>query len=468
MTGQRGAGVFTLSLNITLKNSATHPQPMKPPYHQIEPGYSNSRALIIGINSYLKAPPLGYAVSDACAVAEILIKCFDFDPNLVTLLTDEEATRERIMRELLQYTHSVSNANERLLFFFAGHGHTVQGRRGDVGYLVPHCGAVDDLSSLIRWDDLTRNADLIPSKHILFIMDACYSGLALTRSTQSNQNRFINDMMTRISRQVITAGKANETVADSGGPIPNHSVFTGHLINALEGGAESEDKIISATSVMSYVYEHVSRDVHSNQTPHFGHFDGDGDFIFKAPILKSGFLIEHPLREVWQKRSNEYAPLITALISLLKSPDATTRISAIKQIEGLLFDWGRSESEYRSAKELIGGAIIDDDKPVRLEALYVLAEHATDEDTSMVPYLIENLDDTDPEIRWVSASCLAKIGKKASPAIPRLMEALKDDNEWVCEDVAGALQAIGDEAANVICRPGNEQYAILFRQYIDD
>jgi hypothetical protein len=35
------------------------------------------------------------------------------------------------------------------------------------------------LSGLIRWDELTRNADLITAKHMLFVMDACYGGLAL-------------------------------------------------------------------------------------------------------------------------------------------------------------------------------------------------------------------------------------------------------------------------------------------------
>jgi len=36
---------------------------------------------------------------------------------------------------------------------------------------------------------------------------------------------------------------------------------------------------------MSYVYERVAKDPYSQQTPHYGFFDGDGDFIFNAPIL---------------------------------------------------------------------------------------------------------------------------------------------------------------------------------------
>ncbi|MHC4569865.1 MAG: caspase family protein, partial [Planctomycetota bacterium] len=47
------------------------------------------------------------------------------------------------------------------------------------------------------------------------------------------------------------------------------------------------DGIITANTLMSYTYEHVAKDAHSNQTPHFGFLEGDGDFIFQAPILES-------------------------------------------------------------------------------------------------------------------------------------------------------------------------------------
>lgn len=69
-------------------------------------------------------------------------------------------------------------------------------------------------------------------------------------------------------------------VSDSGGPRPGHSVFTGHLLDALDGAAASVDGIITANSVMAYVYDRVAKDQHSRQTPHYGFLDGDGDFIF--------------------------------------------------------------------------------------------------------------------------------------------------------------------------------------------
>ena len=251
------------------------------------PKYNESRALIIGINKYQDASPLKYALNDAKSVKNILVSEFEFKSDNIQFLVDEKATKDNIMSAFLSYANNRDFANDKILFFFAGHGHTITSNRGEVGYLIPYNGTLSDLSTLIRWDELTRNADLITAKHVLFIMDACYGGLAFQRSLPPGSKRFLKDMLQRYSRQVLTAGKANETVSDSGGPLPNHSVFTGHLIEALKGKAGTKDGIITANSVNSYVYERVAKDPYSKQTPHYGFLDGDGDFIFKAPILKS-------------------------------------------------------------------------------------------------------------------------------------------------------------------------------------
>lgn len=249
------------------------------------PRYSASRALVVGINDYQHASPLSYAIRDSEETSQVLINEFGFDEKNIILLTDANATRARIIDSFLSYVNE-TEVDDRIVFFFAGHGHTFSGYRGEVGYLVPYDGDTHSLSTLIRWDELTRNAELIPAKHILFVMDACYGGLAITRSLLPGSMRFLKDMMLRYSRQVLTAGKADEVVADSGGPLPGHSIFTGHLIEALRGKAASEDGVITANGVMAYVYERVARDQHSHQTPHYGFIEGDGDLIFKAPILE--------------------------------------------------------------------------------------------------------------------------------------------------------------------------------------
>ena len=252
-----------------------------------KPTYGKSHALVIGINDYEHAPRLSHAQNDANAFARVLLERFGFTKKHLTILTDRVATRSQIFRTFMKYVQD-SNVghDDRIVVFFAGHGHTVPSRRGEIGFLLPVDGDPSDLSTLIRWDDLTRNADLIPAKHMFFVMDACYGGLALTRSlVQAGGMRFLRDMLQRFSRQVLTAGKADETVADADGPRPGHSLFTGHLLDALDGAATTEG-VVTASGVMAYVYQKVARDQYSRQTPHYGFFDGDGDLVFTVGALK--------------------------------------------------------------------------------------------------------------------------------------------------------------------------------------
>lgn len=247
--------------------------------------YKNNFALVIGINDYQHVSPLSYACSDAEEVASTLVEEFDFLQENVTVLLDQDATKANIMKSFMRFFNT--DPDDKIFVFYAGHGHTISGTRGEIGFLIPVDGTLDDISTFIRWDELTRNSDLFNAKHILFVMDACYGGLAITRSLQPGSARFLKDMLKRYTRQVLTAGKADEVVSDAGGPLPNHSIFTGHFLQGLKGEAAQSDGTITANGLMSYVYQKVSNDIYSNQTPHYGYFDGDGDFIFKAPILSS-------------------------------------------------------------------------------------------------------------------------------------------------------------------------------------
>lgn len=246
--------------------------------------YRNSHALVVGINRYKHTRPLEHAVNDANAVADVLESSFGF--NSVIRLLDEDATRERIWTEFTNFLDDASHVDDRLLVYFACHGHTVPRNKNhnDVGYLVPYDGQTHRTGTLLRWDTLTKDAELMNAKHIFFVVDACYGGLAITRAVPSGATRFVKSMLDRRSRQVLTAGKGNEVVSDAGGPRVGHSVFTGHFLDAIEGKA-NHDGVICATGVMGYVYKNVAHDHDSRQTPHYGLLSGDGDFIFNTHSL---------------------------------------------------------------------------------------------------------------------------------------------------------------------------------------
>jgi uncharacterized caspase-like protein len=271
---------------------------------EYQPRYQNSWALVVGINAYKHLPPLSYAGNDADAIAAVLQNELGFPADHISVLKDHDATKQEILRAYLSFEKKASHPDDRVLVFFAGHGTTKEGHHGPMGFLVPFDGHVDDSSSLIPWYDFTRNADLILAKHILFIMDACYGGLATTRAVTPGQQRFLSDMLQRRARQVITAGKADQVVADGGGPQGTNSLFTGFLLEGLRGAAANKDGILTASNLMHYVIEKVGHHIDSAQTPHYGHIDGDGDFILRTPNQEhlqsqtpsSDFLVETVLQ----------------------------------------------------------------------------------------------------------------------------------------------------------------------------
>jgi Caspase domain len=277
-----------------------------------QPTYSGSHALIIGINRYQHVSPLSCARNDAEAIADILIRKFRFPSQRVSLLTDAAATRDGIRTAFFKYVHGADvQPDDRIIVFFAGHGHTVRGRRGETGFLIPVDGKIDELATLVRWDDLTSNAELIGAKHIFFLMDACYGGLALSRKTvPPGSMRFLKDMLQRYSRQVLTAGKADEPVADAGGPRAGHSVFTGHVLDLLDGLASTKSGIITANALMAYVYERVGNDPRSRQTPHYGFIDGDGDFVFDTSIIEQLDVEESTDQDLLVKISPSFPPAL--------------------------------------------------------------------------------------------------------------------------------------------------------------
>lgn len=242
----------------------------------LKDNYEEHFALIIGIDEYENLGNLEYAVNDAMAIKDVLINKFGYKEENIKLLINGDATHDNIMDKYYELVNDTAT-NDSVIVFFAGHGSTYPSLQGNKGYLIPCDGTETKMNSLISWNDFIGGSDIIKAKHIFYIMDACYSGLALLRGQPSK--RFLKDMIRRQARQVLTAGKSDQRVKDSGGK-PNHSIFTGYLLEALNGAAKTDQGVLCASSVMNYVYNKVSNDPNSRQTPGFGTLVGEGDFIF--------------------------------------------------------------------------------------------------------------------------------------------------------------------------------------------
>jgi uncharacterized caspase-like protein/peptidoglycan/xylan/chitin deacetylase (PgdA/CDA1 family) len=292
-------------------------------------GYANSWAILVGIDEYKKWPRLQYAVRDAEGVGQVLVQKFGFAPERVITLKNEQATRAGILgafHDLMERGKAAGGLqpNDRVFMFFAGHGATRKLSSGrDLGYIVPSDADPDNLATdAIPMTEIQNIAESLPAKHELFVMDACYSGLGLTRGGANAS--FLRENGRRLGRQMLTAGGTDQLVSDGG---PNgHSVFTWTLLQGLGGKADlNGDGLITATELAAYVAPAVSSV--SQQTPAFGSLPGSegGDFVFELPeeteFLNTGTA----------QLSNDAIALNTKLDAKASAPSSTV---VVKDLQG--------------------------------------------------------------------------------------------------------------------------------------
>jgi len=139
------------------------------------------RALCVGINRYPRPEmALRGCVNDAKAWATLLTTSYDVTRSDVRLLTDAQATRARVLRELGALLAG-ARRGDVLVFTNSSHGTYVADAGGDERLydeaIVPYDG--DD--ALIVDDDLrTMFADVPVGVRLTVISDSCHSG-SLTR-----------------------------------------------------------------------------------------------------------------------------------------------------------------------------------------------------------------------------------------------------------------------------------------------
>jgi hypothetical protein len=261
--------------------------------------YNNSYSVIIGISRYKEEVSLSNAYNDASKINNILEKDYGFK-NLVSPLFNENATKENI-EEI--FTDTIQNnekigTNDRLLIFYAGHGKLRRHYDYDrteirEGYIIPYDSKRNKYSSNISMETITKSCQNCNAKHVLLILDCCYSGFAATRSSINDDyhhidKKYLNDIASRRAIQVLAAGQDDQPVSDSG-IRPGHSAFTGALLDILENQADlNKDGIISVREIAHYLETQVVKHTRGIvQRPLYNEIIGsrNGDFLFKIPLI---------------------------------------------------------------------------------------------------------------------------------------------------------------------------------------
>jgi hypothetical protein len=275
--------------------------------------FSRHHAFIVGIDAYEKVSVLKTAVNDARRLAQVLAEKQHFDVH-PPLLDGRGDTLRALLRDTMA---PLVAPDDRVLFYFAGHGIAADGDNGPAGYLVPADADPTDLTTLIPMAELQEALQALPCRHLLLILDCCFSGafqwasrmraigsLMPKRIYKERFDRFVLDPAWQVITSAAYDQKAMDVLqgratgdrglaATAAGEA--HSPFALALFDALAGEADFRsgregDGVITATEVYAYVRDRVEPATldagqSKRQTPGFFPLrkHDKGEFIFLHP-----------------------------------------------------------------------------------------------------------------------------------------------------------------------------------------
>jgi hypothetical protein len=255
--------------------------------------------MVIGIDAYRCWRKLGNAVNDALETAALFGRA-----GFVQLrppLCDADATGHA-MQALIDELDRALRPDDSLVLFYAGHGATrsrkVGKRMVSIAHLVPVDGGDDDAAtSWVELEPWLRRISLLPPRHILVILDACFSGAALSTIRWGRGSGKLPGLAYEAANgqhsRLLLASTLEAQRAMDDGPLPGHSLFTGCLFEALHGGAkqvgEHAGRSFTIGSELAHYVRHRVQTYPGrpgwDQTPDFGTFDHDDRGEMYIPLL---------------------------------------------------------------------------------------------------------------------------------------------------------------------------------------
>ena len=222
--------------------------------------FEKSYALLFGVSKYANAGQLPGAAQDLARMKAFLIKQ-GFDQ--VVSLPNEKVT-ERTLSNVQAHFKTRLGPDDRLLVYYVGHGE--HPRAGGDAYLLLTEGARVPMRRFVEWMRDVR------VKHLLVLLDTCYSGDALGSQTRGVLDSLDGPTRERLyavanqgGRFVITAGGAKERVHEhrrwSGG------LFTEGLLRSMTSSSARKSGVVTTYQMFADLRKFVQDEVRKYSLP---------------------------------------------------------------------------------------------------------------------------------------------------------------------------------------------------------
>ena len=224
------------------------------------PGLGKSFALVVGISKFDDYYSLPTA-NDPLRMRDFLINEAGFD--YVHVLTDEKATKARIEELMVDVLPDMIHNRPVPLLLARPRTRRPNDSGGQVGYLPLANSPKHRYATMISMGDIQRWDEVIHAKQALFLLDACFSGLAGT-AAKSEPRELQIEQLDKPAHHLVSAGTAEEeTIAGNrwGG-----SIFTDAVLRGVRGEADAETSyprdgiVCSLSELIGYVKTRVANE----------------------------------------------------------------------------------------------------------------------------------------------------------------------------------------------------------------
>ncbi len=255
------------------------------------PKFGRSVGVVIGIGQYDFWDGLNAPANDAMRVRNFLVEEAGFDE--VYTFINSSINLNKFNDLVSNKLPSVLNQNDRLFFYWSGHGGEAidfAGRK--FGFLPLGNGRVDGTENAVFMDDIDSWIRRFKAKHALFVIDSCFSGLA-GRAKSSNVRKATFRRISKPAHYVLTSSASNQRsygYADGSG-----SVFTSAFLNSVRGSADDNptDGIVTLKEILSNTQttlDKFSYRFNYQMSPGYYTVGADeGEFFFLTPNFESVF-----------------------------------------------------------------------------------------------------------------------------------------------------------------------------------
>ena len=283
-------------------------------------------ALVIGISSYPNLSPgaqLRYAHSDAQAIRDFLVSDKGgFRSEDVTLLLNEQATQDQILREIGKLQERTGTSGLALIFF-AGHGYV---NKSNQAFLIASDTQADDLYATgIDMKHLNSMIQGMRARSVVIITDACHSGTLgdslRTGSIDNISAKSFEQPSQRIDQSSFIFSAASPTQASIEDADLRRGLFTHLTLQGLDGSADSDGNgVVTSVELYNFVQAAMNNETKKRNIAQVPEHNANYDRSIPLAVISDAGRVKY---KEWFNQDPRFATLLAAFNEALEQKRLT-------------------------------------------------------------------------------------------------------------------------------------------------